>query len=267
VQSICAGPSVDGNLDTLTMVTLDPTTSIYHVELLTDTMDELTPLAQAWFLDDAVNPSSTSTSSAPVAGAPYGGLTINGLWHLNGKTAQVFAGGVDCGDRGPGTIGFTDFTVANGSIFVPYGDGLGAGSGRGLFTAPFAAGLPLTQIVVGFTFASQGQLVRPIMPAETGARNGPALAKMRRTHRSGALLSNTLGISFGTTFTASGQLAARFTLADRQTNIPPLTTFSGVFEAPIFDQYSYDSMICWQVTRPWPATVVAIAGNLQTQDQ
>jgi hypothetical protein len=267
VQSICVGPSTDGNLDTLTMVTLDQVTNIYHVELLTDTGDEQTPLAQAWFLDDAVNPSSTSTSNAAVAGAPYGGLTINGLWHLNGKIVQVFAGGLDCGDRGPGTTGFTDFTVANGSVFVPYGDGIGAGSGRGLFTAAFAAALPLTEIVVGFTFTSQGQLVRPIMPAETGARNGPALAKVHRTHRSGALLSSTLGISFGTNFTVSGQLTARFTLADQQTNIAPLTTFSGVFAAEIFDQYSYDSMICWQITRPWPATVVAIAGNLQTQDQ
>jgi hypothetical protein len=202
-----------------------------------------------------------------VAGAPYGGLTINGLWHLNGKTVQVFAGGLDCGDRGPGTVGFTDFTVANGSIFVPYGDGVGAGSGRGLFTAAFAAALPLTQIVVGFTYNSDGQLVRPIMPAETGARNGPALGKMRRTHRVAPLLSNTLGISFGTNFTPSGLIPARFTLDDRTTNIPPLTTFSDVYETQVFDQYSYNSQPCWRVSRPWPATVVAIGPNLETQDQ
>jgi hypothetical protein len=59
-------------------------------------------------------------------------------------------------------------------------------------------GIETTQIVVGFTYNSDGQMVRPIAMADTGARNGPGLGKTRRTQRYAALVSNTLGISFGT---------------------------------------------------------------------
>jgi hypothetical protein len=178
---------------------------------------------------------------------------------------QIFAGGLDCGDRGAGTSGFTDFPVTNGSAFVPYGDGLSAGPGRGLFTAAFVAGIPTTQIVVGFTYNSDGQMVRPIAPQDTGARNGPALGKTKRTHRYAALLSNTLGISFGTSFNKLTPVA--FKLADDTTNIPPLTTYSGVIQAQPFDDYSYNSMLCWRASRPLPANVVAVSGNIATQDQ
>jgi hypothetical protein len=262
VESVCVGPSIGGNLDTLTMVTDTSPAGVRHVEILTDTQDELSALADAFFLDDAITPTSTSSTLTPSAGAPYGGLTINGLWNQNGNTVQVFAGGLDCGDIGLGPASFTDFVVNNGSIFVPYGDTISAGPGRGLFTAEFAATVP---IVVGFTYTSQGQLVRPIMPADTGARNGPALGKIRRNHRYAALVSNTLGMSFGTNF--NFLLPVSYTLADQITPIAPLVTFSGVHEAQPIDQESYDGMLCWQVSRPWPANLVAVSGNIATQDQ
>jgi len=264
VESITGGPSVGGDLDSLTMVTNDAATNIRHVEVITDTPDELTDLADCWFLDDAVNPTSISSTSVASGGAPYGGLTINGLWHLNGKTVQVFAGGCDCGDQGD-VNKITDFVVTNGSIFVPYGDGISAGSGQGQFTAALVATLSLSQIVVGFTYNSDGQIVRRIEPVETGARNGPALGKLRRIHRYAALLSNTLGISFGETF--DDLFPAQFRLDDEETTIPPLTTFSGVHQDSLECDYSYDAMLCWRVSRPYPANVVALSGNLQTQDQ
>ena len=49
--------------------------------------------------------------------------------------------------------------------------------------------------------------------------------------------------------------------------IDPLTTYSGVHHDSLDDDYSYDGMIAWRVSRPWPAAVVAISGNLQTQDR
>jgi hypothetical protein len=308
VESMCSGASVDGDLDTLTMVTNDPATNIRHVELLTDIMNETTSLSESWFLDDAVMPTSTSSTITASPGFPYGGLTINGLWHLNGKTVQVFAGGLDLGNYGTAVypafnaattyaIGaivsvagvnykslsgsntgnapassptfwlagtpYLDFVVSNGSVTVPYGDSISWGPGQGLFTPAFFAKSP--QIVVGFTYNSDGQMVRPIAPADTGARNGPALGKIRRIHRIAALLSNTLGISFGTSFSAL--TPARFLLANRTTPIPNFTTYSGVFEIPIPDQPGYDGMMCWRVSRPFPANVVAISGNIDTADQ
>lgn len=266
VESICAGPSVGGDLDTLTMVTNDAVSNVRHVELLTDTPDENAELAAAWFLDNAVEPTSTTIDITPTDEAPNGGLILNGLWHLNDKTVQVFAGGLDCGDRGTagGAGYFADFTVTDGSCFVPFGDGVDAGPGAGLFTAEFVAAAP--QIVVGFTYNSDGQLVRPIASADSGARNGPALGKTRRNHQYSVLVSNTRGVSFGGTFATGVLRPADFRKANGDP-IAALTTFSGVHHDALNDDYSYDGMVAWRVSRPWPVNIVAISGNIQTQDR
>lgn len=263
VESICNGPSVGGDLDTLTMVTTDAETNVRHVEVLTDTPDENVAIADCWYLDNAVNPTSVSSSTTATDDAPYGGLTINGLWHLNGKTVQVFAGGLDCGDPGEDND-YSDFVVAEGSVFVPYGDSVSSGPGRGLFTADFVAALDLSQIVVGFTYNSDGQLVRQIAQADTGARNGPALGKTRRHHQFSMLLSNSLGVEIGTDFS---DLMPVPLLKANGDPIDNLTTFSGVVHDLIIDDYSLDGMVCWRVSRPMPVNLVALSGNLQTQDR
>jgi hypothetical protein len=265
VESICGGPSVGGDLDALTMVTNDPATGIRHVEIMTDVPSETAALSASWFLDNAIVPSSNYITYAASTSAPYGSLTLLGLDHLNGKTVQIFAGGLDLGDRGPDTSGYTDFVIANGVCIIPFGDGLSAGPGGGLFTVEFvqsfAAGIP---IVVGFTYNSDAQMVRPIAPADTGARTGPALGATRRSDQYSVLVNNTLGISFGGTFPVLRP--AQF----RQANgnpIAPLTMFSGIHHDRLDDDYSYDSMVCWRVSRPWPANVVAFSANIQTQDR
>lgn len=264
VTSICAGPSTDGTLDALTMVTTDGTT--YHVEILTDTLPEGAALTDAAYCDDAVTASSTVSSNTPVAGAPYGGLTLNGLWHLNGKTVTAWLGGLDCGD----------YTVANGSITVPYGDSVSAGTGTGLFTAAyvqsFTGAMPM---VVGFTFTSQGQATRPNSPAESGARNGPALGKKRRTHEYAAQLEGAGfdggkrgSIMFGTDQNFAKLHPALF----RQPNDSPYTVqqqFDGIYANTIRDVVTlgYDSMMCWKITRPYPANLVALAAFIATEDK
>lgn len=267
IESICSGPSVGGSRDSVTIVTNDITTGVRHVEMLTDEPDELSTIESFQYLDSSVAPSSVIVSSAPVDGAPYGGATLNGLWHLNGKTVQVFAGGLDCGNRGddPQNVAsvFTDFLVTNGSCFVPFGDGLSAGCGQGLFTADLVNSG--ASIVVGFTYNSDGQLVRPVAMAETGARNGPAFAKLRRNHRYGAQLVNAKGISVGTTF--DNLQPCIFRQADGETPLAPIDMFSGIHQDTIQDDTTYDGMICWRVSRPYAANVVAIGGNIETHDQ
>lgn len=264
VESICAGPSTDGNLDTLTMVTNDTSTTVRHVEVLTDTPDELTAFADCWFLDDAVNPTSVSTTVTPSGGAPFGGMTINGLWHLNGKTVQVFAGGLDCGDRGD-LNAITDFTVTNGSAFVPFGDGISGGPGKGLFTQAFALALPLTQIVVGFTYNSDGQIVRLIAQADTGARNGPAMGAPSRTHRAALKLVNTTGLSFGGNFDRLYPCIFMMN-GNSATKLGTLSLFSGTFYDQVRDDFTYEDSLCWRVSRPYPATITAAGVNLRTED-
>jgi hypothetical protein len=254
VESMCAGLSVGGNLDSLTMVTNDPVTGLRHVEVLTDVPDETAPLASAWFLDNAVVPSSNVVTVA--------GVTLNGLWHLNGKTVQVFAGGLDCGDPGEGNPP-VDFLVTNGSVFVPFGDSISVGPGRGLFTADFIATNP--PIVVGFTYNSDGQGVRMIAQADTGARIGPAFGNLLQMHRYKVKLVNTLGLSVGADF--DKLIACDFMQKDESTPIPALTTFSGIHQDTLNSDPSYDDALAWRASRPFPATIVAIGADDGEQDQ
>lgn len=252
VQSITIGASQGGTLDALSMVTNDPATNVHHVEMMADIFEETDTMQSAWFLDDAVTPTSYVAGSSSV--------TFNGLWHLNGKTATVFAAGLDCGD----------YAVSSGSLTVPYGDGISEGAGGGLFTEglvnSFAAGT--MPVAIGFTFTSDGQLTRPMTPLESGARTGPALAKKRRQEQIGALIvtavggtqpeapATAVGLQFGTSF--SNLYPAKFTAADDVTPLAYGTPFSGVYWDSLDDTSSFDGMVCWRISRPWPCLIAAV---------
>lgn len=243
VESIMVGAGSDNATDALTMVTNDLGSGIRHVEILTPIFDEGSAETSAWFLDDAVAP------TAVVAGSSN--CVLYGLWHLNGFIATVFAGGIDCGD----------WIVTNGSLTMTYGDGISGGTGGGLFTQSFAQS---ASFVVGFTYNSDGQIVRPATPQESGAHNGPALGKKRRSQQYAALLSNTAGISFGTDF--SRLYPAIF----RQANGSQYATgqmFSGVFWETLKDDYGFDGGLCWRVSRPYSASISAIEQFIHTQDK
>lgn len=255
IESMAVGPSVGGDVDALTIVTKDPDSDVRHVEVLTDILDEDAGLDEAWYLDNAVAPSSVTVAAA-TTDMPYGGLKLNGLWHLNGKTVTAWIGGLDCGDR----------LVTAGSITVPYGDSVSGGTGAGLFTQAlvdgYGAALPA---VVGFTYTSDGQIVRPSLPAESGARNGPAFGKLRRSHRYALQVEGAVSgkVSVGTEF--AKLKPALFKSAGGQSyavNAP----FTGIHRDALTDDYSFDSMLCWRITRPYPANVIAIGPALQTQD-
>jgi hypothetical protein len=227
--------------------------------------------SDCWFLDDALVPTSFAIDTTPITGAPYGGVTLYGLWPHNGKTVAAYLVGLDCGSRGRTDANvqtITDFVVSNGAIFVPFGDGVSQGCGDGLFTqalvTPFvgAASLPM---VVGFPFTSDGQIVRPVASAETGARTGPALGEMRRTDNIAAQLYGcvTQTISFGVSF--DDLLPA--ILADKaRVELTPQQLFSGVHRMPINANDDFDNMICWRISRPHPAFVIAVAGFLNTKE-
>ncbi len=129
-------------------------------------------------------------------------------------------------------------------------------TGRAYYTVPAA---------IGTTFTSKGQLLRPLSPQDTGARNGPALGKTRRDHRFAALLLNTAGISFGTTFDKLH--AALFKSLGGKTTYAANQLYSGVWTNPLEDNNSYDGQLCWQISRPYPATVLAVQPFLETQDR
>lgn len=261
VESICSGPSTDGNLDTLTMVTNDPTTGIRHVEIMTNLWEEGQALTSAWHLDDAVTPSSYTNTATT--------LTLNGLWHLNGKIVSAFVAGLDAGD----------YTVASGSITVPI-DGTANDSLTVPYIQPFLAALPA---VVGFTYNSDFQLLRPGPQKDSGAANGPAFGKMGRAHQLAVLLTDTAignltdttgkvytvpqGISFGS-FLDSTLLPA---IIQTYRDGPPIAAtamFTGVWWSPFDNPYNFDiGQPCGRVARPLPCTIGAFSAFQHTQDR
>lgn len=118
--------------------------------------------------------------------------------------------------------------------------------------------------VIGFTYTSQGQVLRPIIAEDSGSRNGPSVGKTQRLHMFSTMLAGTQGISFGTDF--EHQFPAQF----QQPNgavFSNSTLFNGVYWDTIDSDYSFNEQGCWQITRPYPATVVTFGGFLHTQDR
>lgn len=242
VVSICSGTNASGVLDTLTAVTYDSATGIYHVEALRPFFEETDDLPDAWQLDNAITPAFTAGAS---------GITMNGLWHLNGKTVTVFAGGLDCGE----------VTVANGAATLAYGANTAFTKD---FVASQGAAMPL---VVGFTFTSRGQLVKPDTVPESGARNGPGFGKVRRIHKFAADIVNSVSgaISFGTDFDRKMYPAVFKTPGG--TVIPAGSLASTLHKDVMNDTGEGGGQIAWEITRPYPANIAGIGGFLQTTDE
>lgn len=122
----------------------------------------------------------------------------------------------------------------------------------------------LIPIVAGYPFTSQGQILRPVEQSDTGAVNGPAFGKTRRSHEFACLLHRSKGVSFGTEF-ASLRPAEFKSPGGTAYNAGQL--YSGTFQNTLEDDYSTDSMLAWETTRPLPTSVLAIGAYLKTQDK
>ncbi len=249
VESLAVGPSDDaGELEALSMVTSDGT--YRYVEIMSQPFEDEDDLSDARFVDGALTP------SVYVAGASS--VVIYGLWAYNGVALTLVCGGLNCGS----------FTPSNGTVTIPYGDGVSGGAGSGLFTEDFVNSFDgVMPILAGYTYASQGQLVRPNTPQESGARQGPAFAKVKRSHRLGALLVNTLSrsISFGTTFTKLKPAILKTKNGPEYTVIQP---FTGIYKESLQDGGDpLDSMLAWEATGVGPCTVAVAGAFLDTEDE
>jgi hypothetical protein len=260
VESMCVGPSVDGSIDTLAMV--QEIDDLRHVEFMQSIFNvDAQGIQDGWFVDDGLVPTGGVISGKT--------LTFYGLWSLNGSTCAVTCGGVDLGD----------FLISSGSVTVPIDE-----SPNDLFTTTYLqsisattaygslatyidgpAGRLVVPAVVGFSFTSQGQILRPDTQDQSRSQLGIGLSRKRRIAQFGALLHLTQGISFGTDF--NHLRAAQLTSSGGQIDLTRLQLFSGVYWQTLDDTYGFDSMICWQIDRPYPGTVVSIGGMMNMSDR
>ena len=136
----------------------------------------------------------------------------------------------------------------------------GAFQGATITTTTYAA-----PAIVGYYFTTQCQGLRALGPQESGAANGPSLAKTRRQHMYGVLLWRTsTDLQVGTDFNFMHSTNLK---TPGGTPYQRSQLFSGVQWDTLDDLYSFDSQIAWQISSAYPATVLAIGNFLHTQDR
>jgi hypothetical protein len=129
-------------------------------------------------------------------------------------------------------------------------------------------GDPVTYAVptsIGLTYESKGQLLPPNFGVDAGARNGPAFGKKRRLHWYAALVNRTRGLLFGANLLGTMR---PMSLASEGGSIPAAPSLlSDTVTTMIDDTYSFKGQIAWKITRPYPATITAIGGYIETMDK
>lgn len=194
-------------------------------------------------------------------------ITLYGMWHLIGETVQVSICGLDCGD----------YTVSDlGAVTVPL-----ESDDQGLLTAAYIYALDgytgehkatitlyvdnvqqtvTVPVFIGMQYTSQGQTLRPATREDVRFAPGNALGVTRRSHEFGVLFHNVVEVSFGTDFDDLDLVEIK--QDDGETAQAQDVLYSGVYRAVLTDPYSYDSMLAWEIDRPWPATICAVSAFL-----
>jgi hypothetical protein len=205
-------------------------------------------------------------------------LTIWGLYHLTGETVAVNLGALDLGDfvvAADGSVTVSLVVTVNQTAawsaaeLIAMNDQYGEGTMLIQVNPGTGAVFVNVPCVVGQAYVSQGQRLRLTTMQDAKTRTGPALGMIRRVHEYAALLENTVEISFGTSLTPTpaGNM-------DPWDQIDPATGsaidvtagYSGVITGHPNDAPGYDGMLCWQIVRPYPATVCSVTSFLETAE-
>lgn len=154
--------------------------------------------------------------------------TITALGHLEGETVSVKADGAAHPDR----------VVSGGEITLDR---------------------EASQVVVGLGYNSDGQTLRN----NAGAANGTAQGKTQRKHKVVFRLHDTLGFTAGKDFDHLDPHIVR-TSADESDTAVPL--FSGDWVKTWDGGYSREDLVCFRASQGFPATLIALMPQQDTQD-
>lgn len=174
--------------------------------------------------EDAVHLDCSYTT---VNGSPS--TSVTGLWHLEGETVSAYVDGT----------AHPDVTVSNGKVTLN------------------SAG---TVVTLGYSYASDGQT----MPLEGGSQDGSAQGKIKRIHRVGFWLLDTLGLKFGPDEDNLTEILVR-QWGDDYGAMTPLAT--GVFRERFEGDYDKLGQVYWRADGPFPATVLAVMPQFQVADE
>lgn len=154
--------------------------------------------------------------------------TVTGLWHLEGETLGCYVDGT----RHP------DVTVTNGTVTLNRTGSI---------------------ITLGYYFESDGQT----MPLEGGAQDGSAQGKIKRIHKVGFWLVDTLGLKFGPDVDNLTEILVR-QWGDTMGVATPL--FTGVVRDRFEGDYDRLGQVYWRADGPFPATVLAVMPQFEVAD-
>lgn len=208
---------------------------VRYIEYMTPLFDDDSVMEEAFFVDGGRvvtdDPNGYTQSGVNEA-------TLYGMYYLEGETVTVMIGGANMGT----------FTVSGGKIIVP---DLPSDLSLNVVTPP--------TVIVGYSYISRGQLLRP----PTGGQNGPAFGKIRRVDNYAVLLHRSGPLKFGTDFNGT-MYSTSFINARESLGVDGL--FSGVYADTLENDYSHDGQIAWEYDSPVPGLILSVGGFIKVND-
>lgn len=252
--SVATINSVNAGLDAVGLITHDVERDLYFIEVLDDLPSEDASVLTTPHLDGGVVPVCATISGATI--------TLRGLHAYAGRSVMVFIAGLNLGEQFVTATGTCVLTFA-GTFTSRYLTQISALEEElGDLAVSINEGERVVPMLVGTTYESDVQLLRPMLPVDTGARLGMALGKTRRISQFNVLFHNTQDIQFGTRF--DKLKPARFKEPGGQV-YSETELFSGVYNDTVDNDHGYDGQLCWRSSGTAPAHILAIGGNIETQ--
>lgn len=184
-------------------------------------------MTKMWNTGDNVADAVYLDCSSSYSGSPA--THISGLTWLEGETVQVLADGAT----------HPDCVVSAGAI-----------------TLNFAA----SKVQVGYTYNSDAKTLR----IEAGGADGTSQVKLKRIHRVGVRLLDTIGLQIGPSFSDMEIVPFRSSADAMDEGLPAFSDDKAWIS--INDSYTRAGQLCLRQAQPLPANVQLIVAQLETQD-